>query len=62
MNAVYGQLFELGAKGAIIPDLATGYPFSTDAKTVTLDLRQGVKFTDGTPFNAAAVAWNSTAT
>src|SRR5665213_2605331 len=24
-NAIYGQLFELGGKGAVLPDLATGY-------------------------------------
>jgi peptide/nickel transport system substrate-binding protein len=55
MTAIYGQLFELGAGGKVVPDLATGYTFSPDAKTVTITLRQGVKFTDGTPFNAQAV-------
>jgi len=58
MTAIYGQLFELGTGGKIIPDLATGYTFSPDAKTVTITLRQGVKFTDGTPFNAQAVYSN----
>src|SRR6476619_5418643 len=58
MDAVYGELFELGPKGKIINDLATGYSFSNDAKTITITLRQGVKFTDGTPFNADAVVWN----
>jgi peptide/nickel transport system substrate-binding protein len=58
MNAIYGSLFELGPKGAIIPDLATGYAYSNGAKTMTITLRQGVKFTDGTPFNASAVVWN----
>jgi len=58
MNAVYGDLFELGPNGTIIPDLATGYSISPDGKTITLDIRQGVTFTDGTPFNAAAVVWN----
>jgi peptide/nickel transport system substrate-binding protein len=58
MTAIYGQLFELGAGGKIVPDLATGYTFSPDAKTVTITLRQGVKFTDGTPFNAQAVYYN----
>ena len=57
-SAIYGQLFELGSGGTIIPDLATGYTFSPDAKTVTITLRQGVKFTDGTPFNAQAVDYN----
>ena len=58
MDAVYGELFELGPKGVIVPDLATGYAVSNGGKTVTLDIRKGVTFTDGTPFNAAAVAWN----
>jgi peptide/nickel transport system substrate-binding protein len=58
MTAVYGQLFELGTGGAIVPDLATGYSFTPDAKTLTITLRQGVKFTDGTPFNAQAVYTN----
>jgi peptide/nickel transport system substrate-binding protein len=58
MTAIYGNLFELGTGGKVVPDLATGYTFSPDAKTVTITLRQGVKFTDGTPFNAQAVAYN----
>jgi len=57
-TAIYGQLFELGTGNKIIPDLATGYSFSPDAKTVTITLRQGVTFTDGTPFNAQAVYYN----
>ena len=57
-SAIYGQLFELGAGGAVVGDLATGYTFSPDAKTVTITIRQGVKFTDGTPFNAQAVLYN----
>jgi peptide/nickel transport system substrate-binding protein len=60
MNAVYGQLFELGPNGKIIYDLATSGTISPDGKTVTIKLRQGVQFSDGTPFNATAVAWNFT--
>lgn len=58
MDAIYGQLFELGTGGKIIDDLATGYSFSDGGKAVTIDLRHGVTFTDGTPFNASAVVWN----
>ena len=58
MEAIYGQLFMLGPGGKIQPDLATGYTFSPDAKNVTITLRQGVKFSDGTPFNAQAVVFN----
>jgi len=58
MEAVYGQLFMLGQNGKIEPDLATGYSFSSNAETVTITLRKGVKFSDGTPFNAQAVIYN----
>ena len=58
MDAIYGELFELGPKGKIVPDLATGYSYSNGGKSITITLRQGVKFTDGTPFNADAVVWN----
>ncbi len=58
LDAIYGDLFELGPNGTTIPDLATGYTMSPDAKTVTIHLRHGVTFSDGTPFNAAAVQFN----
>ena len=57
-DAVYGQLFDLGANGVIEPDLATSYSYSANSETVTINLRHGVKFSDGTPFNAQAVVWN----
>jgi peptide/nickel transport system substrate-binding protein len=57
-NAVYGQLFELGDNGKLVNDLATGYQYSNGNKTVTITLRSGVKFTDGTPLTADVVAWN----
>ena len=40
------------------PSLATSYKVSPDGLTYTFDLRQNVKFQDGTPFNAAAVKAN----
>lgn len=58
LNAIYGGLFQLGQKGKIIPDLATGYTISDKGKTLTLTLRPDVRFQDGTPFTAQAVAWN----
>src|SRR5580693_2224031 len=59
-NAVYGQLFELGDNGKLIYDLASGYQYSNGNKTVTIDLRPGVKFSDGSPLTADVVAWNWT--
>jgi peptide/nickel transport system substrate-binding protein len=59
-NAVYGQLFELGDNGKLIYDLATGYKFSNGNKTVTINLRPNVKFSDGSPLTADVVAWNWT--
>jgi peptide/nickel transport system substrate-binding protein len=57
-DAVYGDLFLQEANGRIIPDLATGYSDSNGGKTWTIDLRHGVTFSDGTPFDAQAVATN----
>lgn len=58
MRAIYGGLFATTGTGGVSPDLATGYSFSDGAKTLTITLRHGVTFQDGTPFNAQAVAFN----
>ena len=56
--AVYGTLFDVTKTGTLTPDLATAYTVSTDGKTVTIDLRPGAVFSDGSPFGASAVKWN----
>jgi ABC-type transport system substrate-binding protein len=42
----------------IQPCLATTWTVSPDGKNITFDLRQGVKFHDGTVFNASAVVFS----
>jgi peptide/nickel transport system substrate-binding protein len=56
MFAIYGGLFRIGKFPiTITPDLATGYTYSDHNQTLTVKLRHGVVFSDGTPFNGAAV-------
>lgn len=42
----------------IIPQLATEWEYSADGMSMTMKLREGAVFHDGTPFNAEAVAAN----
>ncbi len=42
----------------LIPELATDWKISDDGLVYTFNLRKGVKFQDGTPFNAAAVKFS----
>src|SRR3989304_1139692 len=59
VDALFNYLLVADEKGEqLYPQLATDWKISSDAKTLTLSLRKGVKFHDGTDFNAAAVKWN----
>lgn len=58
MNAIYGGLFEEGPKDAVTPSIATGYKYSDHNTALTISLRHGVKFQDGTALTASVVAWN----
>ncbi|MDR5682736.1 MAG: glutathione ABC transporter substrate-binding protein [Armatimonadota bacterium] len=52
-------LYQLTPEGRIVPLLAEAMPtLSPDARTMTIRLRTGIRFHDGTPFDAAAVKWN----
>ena len=44
--------------GNIRPELATSWEIAPDKSSITFHLRQGVKFHDGTTFDAAAAKWN----
>jgi len=52
------NLVKLKRGGRVEPCLATSWEIAADGKSITLTLRQGVKFHDGSDFNAAAVKWN----
>ena len=54
-NLVMERLFQRGKKDELIPVLGLSVSSSEDGKTWTVKLREGVKFHDGTPFNADAV-------
>ena len=57
-NALFGQLLRNDPEtGEIQPGIAESLT-TEDNTTWTLKLRPGVKFTDGTPFDAAAVKYN----
>ncbi len=51
-------LLRADASGVLVPWLATAWKEDVANKTITLTIRQGVKFHDGTPLNAEAVRWN----
>jgi peptide/nickel transport system substrate-binding protein len=57
-SLLYDSLFTLNAQKQVVPMLATGSTTSNGGKTLTITLRQGVKFQDDTPFNAQAAVFN----
>jgi peptide/nickel transport system substrate-binding protein len=59
-RALYDTLLQF--KGADVahplPDVATSYKASEDAKTYTFQLRKNIKFSDGTPLTSADVVFS----
>lgn len=55
---MFDTLTRLDDEGLVQPRLATSWSHSADYRTWTFELRKGVRFQDGTPFNAQAVAFN----
>ena len=55
---VYEPLVRYGEGGRIIPWLAESWTVSPDGRVYTFALRKGVRFSDGTPFDATAVKAN----
>ncbi|CAN5907821.1 ABC transporter substrate-binding protein [soil metagenome] len=55
LELIYEPLVTLDADLDIVPALAESWDFSDDAQTLTMSLRQGVTFHDGSPFTSADV-------
>ena len=60
--ALYDTLltFNGGNVKAVVPDLATSYQVTDNAKKYVFHLNPAAKFSDGTPVTAADVAWSLT--
>ncbi len=54
---VYDRLVEMGADGIIYPHLLESWDVSEDGLTVTLTLRDGVTFHDGSKLNSEVLKW-----
>lgn len=61
-EVVYANIFEgltrIGPDGSVQPGLAESWTISDDGKTYTFKLRTGVKYHDGTDFNAEDVKFS----
>lgn len=56
LSLVYAGLTQEDASGNAIPALASGWKYNAAGTEVTFTLRSGLKFSDGTTLDAAAVA------
>ena len=57
-QSVYDTVLRQKEDGTIVPGLATKWTYNAAQTVLTLDIRSGVKFSDGTALNADAVAKN----
>jgi peptide/nickel transport system substrate-binding protein len=57
-TAVYDTLLRQNGDGEIVPGLASEWSYDTSKMQLTLTLNEGVTFTDGAVFDAAAVVAN----
>jgi peptide/nickel transport system substrate-binding protein len=51
-------LLHVDGSGNIVPCLAESYQVASDLSSITFNLRHGVKFHDGSDFNAQVAKWN----
>lgn len=57
-DLIFEPLIRYGRNGEPLPCLATEWTLEEGGKLFRLNLRQGVTFQDGTPWNAEALMWN----
>lgn len=57
-QGVYETLLRSDSDGNVSPWLAENWAIAKDEKSITLNLRKGVKFHDGSDLTAAVVKWN----
>ena len=57
-NVFFDTILAIDNKAGVHPALATAWSVATDLKSITLTLRQGVKFHDGSDWNATVCKWN----
>ncbi len=57
LDHIYEQLFEMTEAGELLPELAESITALSDNEYL-ITLKQGISFSDGTPFNAEAVKAN----
>jgi peptide/nickel transport system substrate-binding protein len=55
---VYDRLVHFDGEGNLVPGLATSWSFDETGTEFTMELREGVTFHDGAPFDSAAVKAN----
>ena len=58
LGLVYASITTLDPKGTVQAGLASSWQYAASGKSVTFQLRPGLKFTDGTALDAAAVKEN----
>ncbi len=54
-DLAYSPLIYWNSKGQYVPDLAISWAIGARNESITFNLRAGVRFSDGSPLNAAAV-------